>query len=98
MVVFRDRERFEPPLPHMPRGAVVAVLAAGVRREKSLHPVPEVAILMGPEYQMEVVGHQAIAQQIHRQTLASVDHRLDEGVIITGLEKTTSRRLPRLRT
>ena len=41
--------------------------------------------MMGPQYQVEVVGHEAIAEQVHRQAGACVDDRLDEGVVIAGL-------------
>jgi hypothetical protein len=55
------------------------------RREQPLRPTSQVAIMLGPQYQVEVVGHEAIAEQVHRQASASVDHRLDEGVVIAGL-------------
>ncbi len=44
----------------------------GVRREQRLHPTSQVAIMMGPQYQVEVVGHEAIAEQVHRQASASI--------------------------
>ena len=63
----------------------MAMVAPGMRREQPLHPTSQVAIMMGPQYQMEVVGHEAIPEQVHRHAGAGVDHRLDEGVIIAGL-------------
>ncbi len=41
--------------------------------------------MCGPQYQVEVVGHEAIAEQVDRQAGACVDDRLDEGVVIAGL-------------
>jgi hypothetical protein len=43
--------------------------------------------MMRPQYKVEVVGHEAIPEQVHRQTHASVNHRLDEGVVIARLVK-----------
>jgi site-specific DNA recombinase len=75
----------EPPLPDVPRGAVVAVIATGVRREQPLHPAPEVAVGVGSQYDVEVIGHQAVAQDIDGEALARIDDRLKEGIVIGGL-------------
>jgi site-specific DNA recombinase len=75
----------ESPLPDVPRGAAMAMVAPGMRREQPLHPTSQVAIMMGPQYPMEVVGHEAIPEQVHRHAGAGVDHRLEEGIIIAGL-------------
>jgi hypothetical protein len=45
MLVILYGERLEPPLPNVSRGAVVAMVTSGVRREQPLHPTPEVAIV-----------------------------------------------------
>ena len=49
MVVAFDRERLETALSDVPRGAVMAMITASVRRQQPLHPAAKVAILMGPE-------------------------------------------------
>ncbi len=41
--------------------------------------------MMRPQSQVEVVGHEAIAEQVDRQAGACVDDRLDEGIVIAGL-------------
>ena len=56
-----------------------------VRRQEPLHPSPEVALSQGSDDQVEMIGHDAITQDIQRQTDASVGHRLDEGVVVLGL-------------
>jgi hypothetical protein len=45
---------------------------------------------------MEVVGHQAVPEDIHGKPGAGVDDELDEGIVVTGFVETASRRLPRL--
>jgi hypothetical protein len=42
---------------------------------------------MRPQYQVEVVGHEPIAEQVHRQAGACVDDRLDECVVNARLVK-----------
>jgi hypothetical protein len=49
MIIVLDGERLETPLPHVPRRAVMEMIAPGVRREQPLHLAPEVAIQRGPE-------------------------------------------------
>ena len=85
MVVILDGKGLEAPLPDVPCGAVMAMVALGVRREQPLHPTSQIAIMTGPQYQVEVVGHEAIAEQVHRQASASADDRLDEGIVIARL-------------
>jgi hypothetical protein len=67
MVVVLDGERLEPPLPDMAAGAVVAVLASGVGHEQPLHPAAQVAVGSGADHQVEVVGHQAVPEDIQRE-------------------------------
>ena len=57
MVVILDGTGLEAPLPDVPCGAVMPMVALGVRREQPLHPTSQVAIMMGTQYQVEVVGH-----------------------------------------
>ena len=64
--VILNRERLEPPLPDVPRGPVMAMVSVRVSCEQPLHPSSQVAILIGSQQQMEVVGHQAIAEKVDR--------------------------------
>ena len=77
----------EPPLPHVPDRAVVTVVAPRVSRQQPLHPAAEVAVAARAEHDGEVVGHQAVAEQVHRQATARVGLGLDEGVVVGRLVK-----------
>jgi len=87
MLVFLDRERLEPPLPDVPARLVMAMIAADVRRQEPLHPPAEIAIARRPEHRMEVLRHQAIAQNPHRESLGRRADQSDEGRIIVDLMK-----------
>ena len=45
--------------------SVVRMPPLGVRHGEPAHEPEEVAILVGPEQDVEVVGHQAVSQQSH---------------------------------
>ena len=74
MVIILNRKGLEAPLPDVSCSAVMAMVAPGMRREQLLHPTSQVAIMMRPQYKVEVVGHEAIPEQVQRQTGACVDH------------------------
>jgi len=52
-----------------------------------LHEVAQVAIVSGPNRQMEVVGHQTLGEQTDRRPLAGFVKELEEGQVITILVK-----------
>src|SRR5262249_16113752 len=79
------REGLEAALPDVAAGVVVLVVAANVGGQQPLHPGAEVAVVVGPEGEMEVVGHQAIAQEAQRQPFAGLAEELDEGPLIAVL-------------
>jgi hypothetical protein len=82
----------------MTTGAVMAVIASGVGHEQPLRPAAQAADGLGADHQIEVAGHQAVSEDIPGKLGAGDDDGLDEGVVVTGLAETASRRLPRLRT
>jgi len=43
----------------MAAGAIAAVIASGVGPDQPLHPTAQVAVGLGADHQVEVVGHQA---------------------------------------
>jgi hypothetical protein len=47
-----------------------------------VHPAAQLAILAGPDGQVEVVGHEAVGQDAHRGTDSGLGHHFEEGVII----------------
>jgi hypothetical protein len=67
--------------------SVVRMPPLGVRHGEPAHEPGEVAILAGPEQDVEVVGHQAVSQQPH----VTAHHRLREDalecrIFLVGLE------------
>jgi len=45
----------------------MAMISLGVGYQQPSHPAAEIAVGMGPVQQVEVVGHQAVSQQIDGQ-------------------------------
>jgi hypothetical protein len=84
MLVFLDRKRVRPPLPNMPAESVVPVVAARMRGEQPVKPVGQVVVSLGPEHDMEVVGHQAPAQDAHGDAGSRLAHEPGESGIIIG--------------
>jgi hypothetical protein len=71
----------------MVRRAVMAMVPPRVRHEHPLHPASHVAVSMGSDHQVKVVGHQAVAQDVHRQTGLRIDHRFNERIVIRRLRE-----------
>jgi hypothetical protein len=64
---------------------IVLVVAADVRGEEPAHEVAELAVLTGPERQVEMVGHQAIGEQTDGHALAGFPDEREEGGVIAVL-------------
>jgi hypothetical protein len=54
------------------------MVAPHMGRKQPLHPTAEIAIVMGPQEEMEMVRHQAVTEQINGYALASLGNRLDK--------------------
>jgi len=67
MLVALHRERLEPSLVQVPRagGMMVGVPAPGVGHGQPPHEPGEIAVAVGPDHQMEMVGHRAVGEQPH---------------------------------
>ena len=63
------------------------LVATHVRGHQPVHPAAQLAILAGPDGQVEVVGHEAVGQDAHRGADSSLGHHFEEGVIILGSMK-----------
>jgi len=63
----------------------MAVIALGMCREKPSHPTAKVAVPMRTQDQVEVVGHQTRAEDVHGEAPSSVGDGLDKGVRVGGL-------------
>ena len=85
MIVVLDDERLESPLPNVPAGTVVAVIASGVGHEQPLHPSAQVAVSLGTHQQVTTIRYQTVPEHIHGKPSAGVDDGLDEGVLVAGL-------------
>jgi len=82
MFVLLDRKGLEPPLPDMAAAAVMTVITTHMGRQQPLHPTAEIAVVVRPKDQMEMVGHQAITEQPHRQSLGCLDEQLNESGVV----------------
>jgi hypothetical protein len=87
MVVVLNGERLEPSLPDMATGSVLAVISPGVSHKQPLHPTAQVPVALRADNQVEVVGHQAVPEDIQREPGARIADGLDKGVIVSGLVK-----------
>ena len=85
--VFFDGKRLETSLPDVPGRMVVAMVLPHVRGHQPLHPLAQVAIAVGPEHQVKMVGHQAPGKHPHRQPLARFHHQIEKRDIVLFLMK-----------
>lgn len=54
------------------------MVASHVRGHEPLHPPTEVAVVVGPQDKVEVVGHQTVAGDAHGQPLVGLLHQSEE--------------------
>ncbi len=85
VVVLRDGKGFEPALPDVAAAPVAAAVAVHVGGQQPLHPGTQVVVAAGPEDEVEVVGHQAKADQPHRDAGAGLAEEADEAVVVVGV-------------
>jgi hypothetical protein len=78
----------EPTLPDVSAAAVVAMVSPDVAGEQPLHPAAEVAVLAGPQHEVKMVGHQAVAEDSHRHAFDPrfrFCHQVQKGGVVFGL-------------
>jgi hypothetical protein len=85
MIVVLDDERLESPLPNVPAGTIVAVLASGVGHEQPLRPSAQVAVGLSTHQYVKMILYQTVPEHIHGEPSAGVDDGLDEGFVVAGL-------------
>jgi hypothetical protein len=78
MLIFLYRECFETPLPDMATAILGSVMPSHLGGHESLHPATETAIKLGQKDQVEVVGHDAIRENLHRLTRTSLPNQIDK--------------------
>jgi hypothetical protein len=79
MLVIQYGKSLESSLPDMAAVVVVTQITTDMSRHQPVHPTTEVAIAMWPENEMEVVGHQAVGDDPHRQSDRRFHHRVKKG-------------------
>jgi hypothetical protein len=69
--------------------------ALGVGHGQPAHEGGEVAVLAGPQQQMEVVGHEAVGQQSHVEAGDGLlQDPLERGIVVIIVEESRSRISP----
>ena len=87
VAILLDGKRPETPLPNMPRGLMAAMMAADMSGEEPLHEAAKVTIGEGPQHEVEVVGHEAVRQNTHREAVASQGEQIDEDRIVLVIQE-----------
>jgi len=82
MLVLLNRERLESALPDVAAAVMMLVITAHMSIQDPMHPAAQVAILLGQDNQVKVVGHEAKAQHGHRDFDAGMGHGLEEGLVV----------------
>ena len=82
MVVLLDGKRLEAALPNVAAGAVVLQVAADMGGQQPMHPAAEVAVVMRPQRQVEVIGHQAVGEDAQGVTQARLGHHPQERLMV----------------
>ena len=65
--------------------SIALAIAVHLGRQQPLHPAAQVSIVVRPEYQVEMIGHQAIADQAHQHAGVRLAQKMDESVIVVGV-------------
>ncbi len=94
VVIILNGKGFEPPLPDMPTSLVVPMVPTNMGCHQPLHPPTEVTITLRPKHQMKMVGHEAIADQPHRDSFMGLTHQTDKRREILVLVKNIPPTIP----
>ncbi len=84
MLIFLVLERLESTLPYVAAGAITPQIPANVGGHQPVHPAAQLAVLAGPDGQVEVVGHEAVGQDAQGRADAGLGHHVNEGLVIVG--------------
>jgi hypothetical protein len=94
MIILLDRKGSESSLPDVTARFIVTMVSSDVGSHQPLHPSAEIAIIVWVKYQVEMIGHQAEADQSHGQTLTGLANEFQESLIIFRLVKHIIPRIP----
>ena len=82
VVIFLDGKGLEASLPDVAGGAVNGDVAADVGVHEPVHPAAQVAVVMGPYNEVEVVGHEAVGQESHGNAQAGLGEQAEERLVV----------------
>jgi hypothetical protein len=95
LVALKDRA-FETPLPDMPDALVVAVVMPGVCHRQGLQDAANRLPVLGLQNQVEVIAHEAIAEEAKGIAQLGLGKRFEEGPEITSAIEDPFAVMPRL--
>src|SRR3990172_3585826 len=87
MLIARDRKGLEPPLSHVPGGAVAPMITPHVRGQQPLQITRKLPLGPGPEDQMKVIRHEAKPKHPHRHALAGRPQQREKAAIVRLIVK-----------
>jgi hypothetical protein len=85
MPILFDGKSLEAALPKVSAVLVMFVVAAHVRVQQPVHPLAQVAVVFRPERQVEMVGHQTVPQDPHRNFDTSMGHGFEKRQVVAIL-------------
>ena len=62
----------------MPAAMVMTVVTADVSGHQPLHPPAEITVLVRPQNQVKMIGHQAMPDQSHGYLVMRLPHQVNE--------------------
>jgi hypothetical protein len=87
MIVFLNGKGAKAALVDVAAAVVVLVVATDVGGEQPAHVRAQIPVLLGPQDQMEMVGHQAIGHERHGGTFAGFMEKMEEGGVVAVFAK-----------
>jgi hypothetical protein len=64
---------------------IMRQIAAHMRVQQPMHPAAQIAILTGPDSEMEMIGHETIADQPHRDAEPGFTDQSEEALVVPRL-------------
>jgi hypothetical protein len=77
--VILNHGALEPALPDMTRGVMALVVAPGMGDRKRLEDSADRLPGLGPDHEVEVIGHEAIAEEAKRVTILGLGESFEKG-------------------
>ena len=90
MLIILNGKGLKSSLPYVTTPLVVQMIPTHVSGHQPLHPPTQITISMGPEHEMKMVGHQAVADQSDWNLFVSLLHQRHEGSVVVIVMKNIS--------